>query len=96
MEVKLDFVETIEGKEWVAEFTATGNFNLHLERDNNGSLIVKQRGTENGEYATAFSRGMYEGKRVFDYDFGALVYPKWIRIESGSKVVSGTITLSEG
>ena len=96
MEVKLDFVETIEGKEWVAEFTATGNFNLHLERETNGSLIVKQRGTETGEYAAAFVKGVYEGQRVFDYDFGALVYPKWIRIESGSKVVSGTITLSEG
>lgn len=41
--MKLNFVETIEGKEWVAEFEVTSDFNLHLERVHGGSLVVSQR-----------------------------------------------------
>lgn len=91
MELKFQKIKN----EWVAEFVATNNFNLHLEREDRGSLEVMQRGTETGEYTRAFTRGINEGKRVFDYDFGALVYPKWIRIESGSKVLSCTVTQAE-
>ena len=95
MEIKLEFAEVSKGL-YEAEFVATANFNLHLEREGTGLLVVKQRGVEKGEYSKAFMRGMNEGKKVFDYDFGALIYPKWIKIESGSKVVSGIVTFSEG
>lgn len=94
MEIKLEFAEVGNGL-WEAEFVAVANFNVHLEREGVGSLVVKQRGVENGEYAEAFVKGAYEGKKVFDYDFGALIYPKWIKIESGSKVVSCTVTQAE-
>lgn len=36
----------------------------------------------------------YNSGIIFDYDFSALVYPKTIRIESGSEVLSGTVTES--
>lgn len=78
--------------EWVAEFQAPSNFNLHLERKERGAIVVMQRGTETGEYTEAFARGIYEGKRVFDYDFGALVYPKWIKVVSGCEVIKGVVT----
>lgn len=90
--MELKFVETIEGKEWYAEFEAPSDFNLHLERVHGGSLVVSQRGTTSGEYAAAFAKGMYEGQAVIDYDFGALVYPKWIKVVSGSEVVRGVVT----
>lgn len=90
--MELNFTKTIEGKEWVAEFEATGDFNLHLERKQNGSLVVSQRGSESGEYAASFMRGVYEGQRVIDYDFGALVYPKYIKVVSGSEVIKGEVT----
>ena len=90
--MELNFVETIEGKEWVAEFEAPSDFNLHIERANSGSLVVSQRGTVSGEYETAVVKGMYEGGIVIDCDFGALVYPKWIKVTSGSKVVKGEVT----
>ena len=80
------------GNEWVAEFEATNHFNLHLEREGTGSLIVSQRGASSGEYASAFVKGVYEGQPLIDYDFGALVYPKWIKVTSGSKVISATVT----
>lgn len=90
--MELKFIETIEGKEWSAEFEVPSDFNLHLERVSNGSLVVYQRGGAEGEYAPAFTRGMYEGERIIDYDFGALVYPKFIKVVSGSKVIKGYVT----
>ena len=90
--MELKFVETIEGKEWEAEFEAHSDFNLHLERVKGGSLVVSQRGTTSGEYAAAFAKGMYEGQAVIDYDFGALVYPKYIKVVSGSEVIKGEVT----
>lgn len=93
--MELKFVETIEGKEWEAEFEAPSDFNLHLERVSNSSLVVYQRGSAEGEYAAAFVKGVYEGTRVIDYDFGALVYPKWIKVVSGSEVVSASVNFNE-
>lgn len=75
-----------------AEFEATGDFNLHLERENTGSLVVSQRGSASGEYVSSFGLSTYEGQRVIDYDFGALVYPKWIKVTSSSEVVKGEVT----
>lgn len=81
--------------EWVAEFEATSDFNLHLERKDTGSLVVSQSGVQGGAYSTAFVKGHYEGQAVIDYDFGALVYPKWIKVTSGSEVVNGIVTFAE-
>ena len=92
----MNFVKTIEGKEWQAEFEATSDFNLHLERVKGSYLVVSQRGTPSGEYAAAFAKGVYEGQAVIDYDFGALVYPKYIKVVSGSEVVSGSVNFNEG
>lgn len=94
--MELNFAETIEGKEWVAEFEAPSDFNLHIERADSGSLVVSQRGTASGEYETAFVKGMYEGGIVIDCDFGALVYPKWIKVTSSSEVVSASVNFNEG
>ena len=58
--------------------------------------MVSQRGTTSGEYASAFAKGMYEGQAVIDYDFGALVYPKYIKVVSGSEVVSASVNFNEG
>ena len=88
--MELNFTKV--GNEWVAEFEAPSDFNLHLERKGTGSLIVSQRGSGSGEYAAAFVKGVYEGQRVIDYDFGALIYPKWIKVTSGSEVLSATVT----
>ena len=88
--------QKVNENEWVAEFQATADFNLHIERVSSGSITVAQRGTEIGEYATAWAKGefVYEGQRVIDYDFGALVYPKWIKVTSSSEVISATVTFA--
>lgn len=88
--------QKVNENEWVAEFQATADFNLHIERVSSGSITVAQRGTESGEYDTAWVKGVYEGQRVIDYDFGALVYPKWIKVTSSSEVVNCVVNFSAG
>lgn len=92
--MELNFTKV--GNEWVAEFEVTNHFNLHIERESNGSLIVSQRGSETGKYTAAFVKGVYEGLQVIDYDFGALVYPKFIKVVSGSEVLKSEVTCPDG
>lgn len=82
------------GNEWVAEFEAPSDFNLHIEREDSGIILINQRGVPYGEYAFSFMRGLKEGKKVFDQDFGALVYPKYIQVISSSKVLKGVVTFA--
>lgn len=86
----------VEGEGYVAEFQATSDFNLHLERKSTGFIVVKQRGTENGSYENAWSKGVLEGAMVIDRDFGALVYPKCIKVVSGSEVVTASVNFNVG
>lgn len=79
------------GNQYVAEFEATNDFNLHIEREEIGTLEVYQRGTPEGKYDFAWSSGI-GARKVIDYDFGALVYPKYIKVISESEVVKGEIT----
>ena len=83
------------GNQYVAEFKATADFNLHIERVGQGTLEVYRRGTAEGEYDFAWSAGI-GARKVIDYDFGALVYPKYIKVVSGSEVVSASVNFNEG
>lgn len=83
------------GNQYVVEFQAPSDFNLHVEREEIGVLEVHQRGSEEGKYDFAWGTGV-NGRKVVDYDFGALVYPKWIKVVSGSEVVSASVNFNEG
>lgn len=100
MVIDLDFVKDEKSVWWTAEFVATSNFNLHVETENTGALSVEQSGIENGLYAKAYTTNIQStgssGERVFDCDFGALVYPKYIRVKCDRNVLVGKVTLSEG
>lgn len=91
MEV-LEFIK--KENEYVAEFKATSDFNLHIERSIGGRLSVRQKTVENGEYSEAFSTGRVAEAKIFDYDFTAVVYPKWIQISSVSPVEYGVVTFT--
>lgn len=84
------------GSVWYAEFQVNSDFNIHLERQAEGRLYIAQRTTSEGGFDNVtlpigvnVNTGM-----VFDCDFSALVYPKTIRVESYSEVLSGTVTES--
>lgn len=80
------------GNLWVAEFEVTADFNLHLERENVGTLHFYQRTTPHGEYDYINNQGYNADDKVIDIDFQALVYPKWIKIKSAVKPLIATIT----
>lgn len=83
-----------EDGKFVAEFTATSDFNLHLERKDKGSLALYQTGSQSGQYVEAYVVSGMLGEKVIDTDFGALVYPKYIKVVSGSKVNIATVTFA--
>lgn len=72
---------TKEGDRYVSEFEVTSDFNLHIEGVLEGNVSVYQRGSATGGYA--FVRGATPSPtfgKVYDFDFSALVYPKYIRV----------------
>lgn len=81
---------------WYAEFQVNSDFNIHLERDNYGRVSILQRTTSEGNFEPVVLPGSlaYNAGTTIDCDFSALVYPKTIRVESDSEVLSGTVTES--
>lgn len=80
-----------QDKVWVAEFEATADFNLHIERDEPGILALYQRTTTSGEYAEIEGTREYRYKEVYDCDFIGSVYPKYIKVVSASEVVNAEV-----
>ena len=78
---------------WVAEFEATSDFNMHIEGVAEGNISVYQRGTASGEYAFVRDSRKYPtfGK-VYDCDFSAMVYPKFIKVECLTEPSSAEVT----
>lgn len=79
-----------EKSDWVAEFEATGDFNLHLERDQKGTITILQKTYKDGEYA--FSNEFPYHYNNFDFDFAGLIYPKMIKVISDCEVLVGVVT----
>lgn len=80
---------------YVAEVKVTGDFNLHIEGVVEGDVHVYQRGTETGGYALvreATPRPSYGN--VYDMDFSAAVYPKYIRVVCPAQPTSATVTFN--
>jgi hypothetical protein len=76
---------------WVAEFSVSGEFNLHLERNEGGQLNISQR-TAGSNYEHIEDAHQLDSRLIFDADFQGLIYPKWIKIKSAVKPLIATIT----
>lgn len=72
------------------EFEVTGDFNLHIERDERGDISVYQKTYELGEYA--LNTRFKDHDDNFDYDFQGLIYPKMIKVVSETKVNKAIVT----
>lgn len=77
----MDLTFNKEDKNFVAEFEAKADFNLHIERNKGGDILLYVR-TQGGGYDIVDDFGVQRHQGVIDYDFTALVYPKWIKIVS--------------
>lgn len=82
-------------KVWITEFGVTGDFNIHIEKGW-GALSVMQTTVPGGRYDNV--KSLYAGVEdgVLDVDVTALVYPKYIRIESRTEKAPYAIVSSEG
>lgn len=87
--MELNFIENKQ-KDWEAEFEASGDFNLHLERDKKGTITILQKTYLDGDYA--FSNEFPHYYKNFDYDFTGIIYPKMIKVVSDSEVKIGVVT----
>ena len=79
---------------WVAEFEATGDFNLHIERDTEGRLDIYQK-TAGSKYELVYETGYLYNRLVYDFDFTALVYPKMIMIKTKVRPQVAVVTFAE-
>lgn len=70
------------GENWVAEFSVTDDFNLYIEREESGYLIVNQRTTAEGKYDSIRDGSFNYGDPVVDIDFTGVIYPKYIQVIS--------------
>ena len=88
----MDLNFELQGGYFIAEFEVTSDFNLHIEKDPIGEFLVYQR-TAGGQYDLVQNFKKDKGDdSIIDYDFQALVYPKWIKIKSSVKPLVATIT----
>lgn len=88
--MKINFIKE-SNNNYVAEFEATADFNLHIEREEPGILALYQRTTISGKYAEIEGTREYRYKEVYDCDFTGSVYPKYIKVVSASEVVNAEV-----
>lgn len=89
----MELIFSKQDKVWVAEFEATADFNLHIERDEPGILALYQRTTTSGEYAEIEGTREYRYKKIYDTDFVGAIYPKYIKVVSQVEVTNAELTL---
>lgn len=90
---ELSFVK--EGSKYVCEIQVTSDFNLHIERSENGFLYVQQKTTYDGEYDSISGANFAPHDRVVDVDFVASIYPKYIKIVSEVLPTIGVVTFAQ-
>ena len=84
-----------ENGKFVAEFKVSAEFNIHIEKQLTGDLILKQRSIENGQYDVIEDFGYNKGGDfVIDRDVQGFIAPKWIKIESAVLPTLAVITTS--
>ena len=83
-----------QGGAYVAEFVATTNFNLHIEKTDGGGLFFYQKSIYDGNYAPI--KGIEFGKHDYclDEDFSGVVYPKYIKIVSNTMPEVAVVTFA--
>ena len=84
------------GSRYEAEFEATDNFNLHIEREAKGDVQIFQKANAECDYATDPSWEEEFASKNIDKDFSMLVFPKYIKIVSESEVTRCIATISGG
>jgi hypothetical protein len=91
----MELTFTKEGRNYIAEFVATTDFNLHLERNEKGVLFVQQRTSEKGQYDSIRGGDFAPQDKVVDCDFAGVIYPKYIKVVSDVQPSLAVVTFAE-
>lgn len=81
------------GTRYEAEFTANGNFALHIERANGGVITLEQTSVQGGQYAPVmgFSQN-WRNFPVIDTTIVGDVFPVYIKIVSETQPSMAVVT----
>lgn len=90
--MELTFIKN--GNLYEAEFKATADFNLHIERVAVGRFLIYQKSVADGQYAIVDNIDYHDHKDVIDLDMAALVYPKHIKVASASEPTIAVVTFN--
>lgn len=91
--MNLEFAKNNETNSWECEFSTPSDFNLHIEGVAEGKVYIYQRGTASGEYAYVKDATPYPSlSKVYDYDFSAAVYPKYIKVVCATEPTMAVVT----
>ena len=83
-----------EGDKYVAEFEATSDFNIHIEKSG-GRIVLFQSSISNGKYDYVSGATIAETDGVFDSDFTALIYPKYIKAVAAVEPTLAVVSFAE-
>lgn len=92
--MELQFVK--QGSRYIAEFQTTGDYNLHIEREESGYLYVNQRTPDTGKYDSVNGASFNYSDKVVDVDFTCIVCPKHIQVVSKVLPTMAIVTAAEG
>lgn len=89
--MNLEFTEIGTSGQYEAEATVNADYNLHVEMAKSGQVILSQT-TVQGESEAVKAVGSVGADGVFDEDFDAIVYPKYITVKTTALPKKGIIT----
>ena len=85
-----------EGDQYVATFEAPGDFALHIERDELGPVTIGTSTVQGADFALVDDfPTTARNKRVIDYDFAGVIYPKYIKVTSSTEPTLAVVTIAE-
>ena len=90
----MELTFTKDGDKYVTSFAVTSDFNIHIEKSG-GRVVLFQSSIENGEYDYVSGATIADTDGVFDSDFTALIYPKYIKMVADVMPTKAVVTFAE-
>lgn len=88
---ELNFEQIGDSGTYEAEATVNADFNLHIEMAKSGWVILSYSTVENEGYSVKDSCNV-GADGVYDEDFDAIVYPKYVKVRTTALPKKGYIT----
>jgi hypothetical protein len=80
------------GNLYVAEFSATGTFALHIERAEGGVIKMEQSSVQGSAFAPVSTFPDYRNALVIEETISSDIFPMYLRIVSENKPTMAVVT----